>query len=385
MAALPDAPAPGTTPHAGQAAVIVRALAAAPRPAGSDAERAARTACAAWLAALGFTVREEPFTYSALPGRWGTPLAGLAIAVLWLAAGHVGNLGAGGPALAILAGGLALLAGVGAWAARRGVLTLPWLRREGVNLVAERGGAPGDAPVWLMAHLDSKSQPVPIAGRAAAISLTALLLGAALVYAAAQWAGLATGAHWLAFTIAGVLVALPIIATTVGSRSPGALDDASGVATVLLAAAALPRDRACGVCLTSAEELGLAGARAWVATRRAGEPRPVLNVDGVDDVGGTRAMWSRRRPTGLLRVLAEAGAAVGVPCAARRLLPGILTDGVAIADAGWPTVTVSRGTVRTLLRIHSPGDRAEALTGEGIASTARLVARAADTLARSDT
>src|SRR5690606_32557402 len=129
--------------------------------------------------------------------------------------------------------------------------------------------APGDAPVWLMAHLDSKSQPVPIAGRAAAISLTALLLGAALVYAAAQWAGLATGAHWLAFTIAGVLVALPIIATTVGSRSPGALDDASGVATVLLAAAALPRDRACGVCLTSAEELGLAGARAWVATRRA--------------------------------------------------------------------------------------------------------------------
>src|SRR5690606_294120 len=150
------------------------------------------------------------------------------------------------------------------------------------------------------------------------------------------------------------------------------------------AASALPADRPCGVCLTSAEELGLAGARAWVARRSSAEARPVLNVDGVDDRGEISAMWSGRRPGTLLGRLAEAGERIGVRCRARRLIPGILTDSVAVSDAGWPAVTLSRGTIGTLLRIHSASDRPDRLTGEGIAKTAVLLSAAADTLSGPD-
>ena len=40
-----------------------------------------------------------------------------------------------------------------------GVLDLPWLRAAGENLIARRGDAP--PRVWLVAHVDSKSQPLP--------------------------------------------------------------------------------------------------------------------------------------------------------------------------------------------------------------------------------
>ena len=130
-----------------------------------------------------------------------------------------------------------------------------------------------------------------------------------------------------------------------------------------------------------AEELGLAGARAWVAEERA-EPGVALNVDGVDDVGAATCMYTRRQPVRLLTEIAAAAKRIGVaPPRPRRLVPGILTDGVALADAGWEAVTVSRGTLRTLARIHGPGDSVDRLTGAGIAETARLVAEAAGALA----
>ncbi len=275
--------------------------------------------------------------------------------------------------LGILGGGLLALAIGGGWLARRGVLAFPSMRRTGVNLVATRDGDP--PLIWLMAHLDTKSQPVPIALRAAAITATALLLAVALVLVTAQLLGASSGGWWIPWTLATVATALPIVATTVGNHSPGALDNASGVATVLLAARLAPESVRVGVCLTTAEELGLAGARAWVASGGAGG-MPVLNVDGVDDVGEIRAMWSGRRPEELLATLARAGVRVGVPVAARRLLPGILTDAVAVADAGIPAVTLSRGTARTLLRIHRPGDTAERITGVGIERVAHVLATA---------
>ena len=49
---------------------------------------------------------------------------------------------------------------------------IPAERRRGVNLVAIRG--PEAPTLWLMAHLDSKSQPVPILARAAGIKALAV-------------------------------------------------------------------------------------------------------------------------------------------------------------------------------------------------------------------
>ena len=364
-------------------AQMVRALAAEPRPAGSEAEGRAREYCASRLRAAGFDVREETFEYSAFPGRWGTPVGGVAAMAILVGASLAGRSSRAGVALALLTLGGAALGLVARALTRHGVLTFPAQRRRGVNVVAIRRGVGGrgaivaNAPpaVWLMAHLDSKSQPVPILARAAGITLLALAWIAALAIAAAQYGDsdpVAYGHAWTLLAAFAVLGAVPVIASIVGARSPGALDNASGVATVLTAAEDATGIEV-GVCLTSAEELGMAGARAWVRNAARGTPAVAINCDGVDDHGTTTCMYSGARPDALVKSVLEAGVRAGAAVRAHRLLPGVLTDGVALADAGWRVVTLSKGSVRTLARIHTPRDRPEPLTGAGMAEVAGVI------------
>src|SRR5687768_17480128 len=100
-------------------------LASTARPAGSAAEDLARGYCAETLAGLGFTITEEPFEYSAAPGRWATAGAGIVSTLAILLAGHLGSRGNAVGALGVL--GVVLLFGVpiALWIAREGVLRLP--------------------------------------------------------------------------------------------------------------------------------------------------------------------------------------------------------------------------------------------------------------------
>lgn len=354
------------TPSSAPKAHVDR-IARAPRPAGGSDEAEARAYCAGELRSLGFVVRERPFEYSAFPGLFGTPIAGAGLAIALVLAAWAGRAARPGIALATLVGALVIVTALGRWMARRGVLTLPWRRESAVNLECVRGDEPG---VWLVAHLDSKSQPVSILVRAAGITLLAMVWIAAMTGAAAQLSRADVDWAWMPLTAIGVVAALTLMASVVGTASPGALDNASGVATVLCTAAALPRDRPLGVLLTSAEELGLAGARAWVEGRA---PAVAINCDGVDDSGALTAMWSGGRPGMLISRLLTASRRSVRTVRVRRLLPGILVDAVALADAGWATITVSRGGVRTLARIHRPSDSPAALRGDGIAVAAELV------------
>jgi hypothetical protein len=344
----------------------LEALATAPRPAGGREEARARAYCAEVLSAAGFAVAEEPFSYSELPGRAATPLLGIVSALMLATAGYLGWRGEPGAALVTLLAGAVALGAAAAWVTRSGVLTLPWLRHQSANLVASRG----NPSVWLVAHLDSKSQPVAILVRA--LGVIGILLSAlsAATIAALQAAGGDVQWLWPWITGVGVLASLPVAASVVQSRSPGALDDASGVSTVLMVAQSLPQQLALGVVLTSAEELGLAGARVWVGGRGAVH---AINVDGVDDEGALRLTWTRRRPVPLLDLLRLRAEEAGIPVRIGRLIPGALLDGVALADAGWHVVTVSRGTLGTVARIHTPGDSLDHLTGEGIAVTASII------------
>jgi len=253
---------------------------------------------------------------------------------------------------------------------------MPLMRRRGTNLVATRGGA---APaVWLVAHLDSKSQPVPILVRAGAIALHGLTWAVVILLCAAEWLGAPVADVWSELGGLAVATGLPIAASVVGTRSAGAVDNASGVAAVLLAAAAAPTARPVGVLITSAEELGLAGARAWVATR---SPAVALNCDGIDDEGELLCMYSGRRPTRLVAALERISRGAGSPLRVRRLLPGVLVDGVALADAGWDVLTLSRGTAGTLARIHTARDNLQLLSGAGVDDAVGVLARAVRELA----
>jgi hypothetical protein len=166
-----------------------------------------------------------------------------------------------------------------------------------------------------------------------------------------------------------------VTASLVGTRSDGALDNASGVATVLAAAVAVRPETMVGVLLPSAEELGLAGARAWARGARVGT---ALNVDGVDDAGEITIMHSRAAPTPLIHTLEALSPR---PPRVRRLPLGLLTDSVALADRGWTTVTISRGSLASLRRVHTSGDSLATLRGDGIDEVAFLLARAVEALA----
>ena len=342
-------------------------LAASPRPTGGAAIDEARVYCAIELRRLGFVVREEPFEYSAFAGRFGAPSFGVLLPAAATLAVVVANRGSADvPWWAIVIVALTIAIAIGL---ARGVLNAPVMRRAGVNIEATRGPSP--AKLWLVAHLDSKSQPVPMLVRVAGVVVLGVgLAGVALSLLARPSAAVAA----LIVAWAG---GLPLILSVVGRRSAGALDNASGVAAVLDAAATLSPALPIGVLITDAEELSLAGARAWARSRT---PGVALNCDSVDDGGPLTAMFTRRRPSRLLAALAAASASSKENLRIRRLLPGILTDSVALADAGWETLTLSRGTLRTLLRIHTSRDNLRSMRGVGIAGAARVLARTASRL-----
>lgn len=357
----------------------LRAIARAPRAAGSAEEGEARAYCAAVLRASGFDVSIDPFSYSAFPGRYGTPVGGAIAMTSVLAAAWLATI-EGAPRAAGAAVGAGLLTlGLFAWSMLgESVLDLPWSRADAENLVARRGST--FPRVWLVAHVDSKSQPLPTRLRMGGIAvLGSSMLLTLVTLALTLGGGSSRTVLWMLCALLAVLGGCAVLASVVRNDSPGAVDNASGVAAVLVAAASLDRTAAVGVVITSAEELGLAGARAWVrahAAERGGGF--VLNCDGVDDQGELTLMYTRTRPAPIVDAVRRAAG----PLHVRRMPLGLLLDSVAFADAGWSSATLSYGSMRTLARVHTRSDSLDALRGVQIAPTAGVLARAAEALAR---
>ena len=341
------------------------------RPAGSAAAAEARVYCAEVLRGAGFTIDEQPFDYSAFPGAAATPIAGVVAAlgaIGFYVGRHIPNMIAVTVIVVVIA--LIALALTG-----REVLRVPLMRRRGVNLEATRGGA--EPSVWLVAHIDSKWQPVSMIARVAGVIGTSI--GLAASFAVAVTADRVSEKAALVVLVLTLLANMPLMLSIVGDRNHGTLDNASGVAAVLDAVALMPTSAPVGVLITDAEELGLAGAHGWARQRgRAGGI--ALNCDSIDDDGEITLMYSRARPAALVERLEAIARELNEPLRVLRLIPGILTDSVALASAGWETVTLSRGRLRTLQRIHTSRDTLDTMRGTGIAGVARLVARTATEL-----
>ena len=225
---------------------------------------------------------------------------------------------------------------------------------QGVNLIARR---PGTAPrVWLVAHYDSKGQPISMAVRLA--GAMAFVLGALGL--------LITLGPALALLVAGGIV---LSRNRVTDASPGAVDNASALVAAFIALDVVPHHIDMGVVFPDAEELGLLGARALVAERGpllAGAA--VVNLDGLDDRGRPIAVVHRRGPV--------ADAVVHQLGAWRARWMPVVVDGIVLARAARECVTIMRGDWRTAWIVHTPGDVAERLTLTGAREVAQGVARA---------
>lgn len=354
-----------------EAKELLDRIAESPRGAGTAGETLAREFCANYLTRAGFAVTEEAFSYSALPGRWAVPLFGL-LSLTWfavLAAALDRTVPEQTVREAMMFLPLLLILYV---AANRMIRKPRHMLRRATNLVAVRGGPPR---IWLMAHLDSKSQPVPMLLRIAGIITASAALLVTVIASFVRSVYDLGNVFWIPVTVAGIAGSLAVLFSTVGNRSRGALDNASGVAAAMLTAARAPMHVQVGVLLTSAEELGLGGAWAWTreqagrhATRHV---RRAVNFDTLDDVGTLTCMTRPDNPfAGALR---SAAAESGYELTVRRVLPGIMVDATALNRSGWDAVTISKGNFSTLARIHTTGDVPERLAGSGVAEAVELV------------
>jgi hypothetical protein len=373
---LPDDPE-----LAGRARDLLKEIASQPRFAGSESEKRARQLCGALLEAQGMTVSEREFAFSAFPGRYGAPLIGFLWLVTALLTRHAYlRHGGAGPATAILISGLAVSGVLGKWLTRDGTGRFRWMKSRSSNLIATRG----QPEIWLVAHLDSKSQTIPMIARifclVAAVTAFALLSLALTL----EWMGVSvhagsgnsSTAPLLAMIAAATTV--PVILCLVRDNSPGAVDNASGVIAVILATTLLRSQADLGVILTSGEELGLAGARAHVETHT--DRAIAINCDTVDDGGRFLCMARRTSRGAATAAIVRAAKRVGLPLRVRGIIPGILADSIAFADAGWDSLTLSRGNIATLARVHTSSDTRERLNGAGIAQAAYLLAATVEEL-----
>lgn len=360
-------------PHsalAREAKRLIDRIAETPRAAGTEGEARARKFCADYLTREGFAVTEEEFSYSALLGRWAVPLFGL-LSLTWFAALGAAldrsvpeqTVHAAMPFLALLP--------ILYVAANRMIRRPRYMLRRARNLVAVRG----TPAIWLVAHLDTKSQPVPMLARIGGILLAVGAMLTTIVVSLIPAEYDLGNALWVPVVLAGAAGSLAVLFSTVGNRSRGALDNASGVAAAMLAATGAPAEAPIGVLLTSAEEMGLAGAWAWVreqAERHVTRyKRYAINFDGLDDVGTLTCMADADNPlAGRLRLAASE---TGRVLRARKVLPGIMVDSTALSRSDWDAVTISKGNFSTLARIHTPGDSPDRLTGTGVAEAVELV------------
>jgi hypothetical protein len=227
---------------------------------------------------------------------------------------------------------------------------------EGVNLIAVRPQA--RVTTWLSAHYDSKGQAVSMATR--------LLLFAAVLVALL---GLPFGI-WVPAVLAPLLF---LAANRITDGSPGALDNASGLLTVLATLDALPPTAAVGVLLLDAEEWGLVGARA-LARERANllDGTALINFDGIDDRGGVTALMHRAGPV-------AHGVALALGASVWRHLP-VFVDGMALAPATRECVTIMKGNWATMRVVHTDRDTSGRLTLSGVAEVSRAIAAALSTV-----
>jgi hypothetical protein len=358
-----------------RAKTLLDRLAENPRFAGSAEESSARSLCRDELLAAGFDCRQRAFEFSQWPARWGPPLAAViqvAVLVLMIRLSAAGRPGTG---LVVAVGVLAVAAIAARWVRRRGVVAFPYGRGSAVNLEARRG----EPSVWLVAHLDSKSQTIPMLVRIASTITLQLMSAVAFVAAGFAVFGVQPGSQaWTTLVVALIVTASPIALCFVGNRSPGAVDNASGVVAVLLAGTSALAPRDLGILITSGEELGLAGARVWAAS--AGTSTRILNCDTVDDEGRWRCMYSGIKPESITSAAESAGHSLGLSVRVGRLIPGILADNIPFADLDIRAVTVSRGNFSTLARIHTRRDNSTGMTGQGAARASDLLSALAKEL-----
>ena len=353
-----------------------------PRRVGSVGERRAARYILRQFAAAGLERSREAFAIAPVWTEIGRGLthalaAGLVLLGTSLAHSH--------PILAAIAWMLAARRVNAPWRFASGFVTAPFARSASQNLLARRPGTTSvpSVRVVFVAHYDSKSQPIPTGVRVGlVIGATVGCLGLAAAYLLASLGGWPTLEALRPAPLAWIVVGLLAIlgANRIGDRSPGVIDNGSGVGTLLELARTWRPDPGLEVdavwVATGSEELGLEGARDLVD--RHGHwwnEAPTLLIN-LESVGAGDRVYLAGEP-GAVALAEEAADRLAIPRARLRIL-GAGMDHQPFSSRGLASLSLLGDVVKTSFAFHSRRDDLGLLDLPALDRAGQLAAEIAD-------
>jgi len=252
--------------------------------------------------------------------------------------------------------------------------------------------------IYLVAHYDSKSQIMPILIR---ISLFAFVIGGGLTFSVISLISLPLISFFSTISfislpsilqsiisILGIILlfaSFPLVFLDVGNKSPGAIDNASGVGTVLHLAEciALREDLREKIDVTilipSAEEMGLMGAAAYVKhhleTLKQEKEIFILNFDSVGVDG--RLCYvdanNKHKPSRLLSLIKQTCGELKIR-SNHFALVGALMDHIPFAQAGFDAISLTTSG-KASWWIHTQNDSVEHLHPKGFSEAGNVAMR----------
>ncbi|MHC4197800.1 MAG: M28 family metallopeptidase [Planctomycetota bacterium] len=293
---------------------------------------------------------------------------------------------------------LRAMSGVPFVATLRGLLfrDIPFTgRQESRNIIATTGsggkGNDGNKPhVYVMAHYDSKSQSIPIIHRVVLVGMFYLGSVYILVHyiVAALWWGSPGGWLYSVYCLvnfSGIL----LLSMVEGNYSPGALDNASGVGTLLRLAEIISKERKrfrnmdITFVATGAEEEALAGAfhlcRSLAEDSEPKDNRYFINLDCVGLNGtlycahkiGVHLSFTREQAD-FTKLVQEVGKKEGLDVKTPPAVIGAAADHFPFTYEGLNAVTLTTFSKRARV-IHTHNDGIDQLELEGLDGVGRLV------------
>ena len=350
-----------------------------PRPAGSEAEREAAGYLAQQLTAAGYDASIEPFTFEAakddsmveLPD--GTVVAALAMdgSANAEASGVVVHAGLGRPEdlagadldgkVVVFDRGIVTFADKAQAAVAGGAIAVVVVNDEPGLFLGSLGDGAGIAIPVVAVSGDNAAAFEDAIGREVTVTADAGMETISSQNVVGRIGGdchAYLGAHY---------DSVPV--------SPGANDNASGVAIVLEVARTNPVQGLC-VILFGAEELGLYGSQHYVSEHLAGTARFMLNIDMAGVLGSPIIVGDRELTQSILDGIKASG--VSSSLKAGRFPPYASSDHVSFESVGVPAVTFNAGDDNAT--IHTAGDTFDRIEERTLSTLLASVDAALDAL-----
>lgn len=364
-----------------------------PRSTGSDGEKKAKDYIINSFKDLNLETEIQEFTYSTFPLSVMARLFLLALIVIQI---FIYILYAKYPVYSVILSITVVMLIIASTKWRKSyhrLFKIPWKRKTSSNIIGRKKRGEDKKNIIFMAHYDSKSQTLPAFWRAVifgtSFSGSALLIGITILFSLLKFLGypLPLWDKTLLFYLCTLTITSYILLQLNRSenKSPGALDNASGVALLLELARILPEetgDSNLTFLATGAEEDGLCGAIAFMEEKEKEYDRNnsyFINFDGPGSEGNIIITSYYAIPPvytgGLLTPLAYKIAGNEDYNITKGYIPlGAGLDQFPVSIYGFPVITIASGKLfsRVIFAIHTEQDNMSLISEKALGRSGNL-------------